>query len=83
MTHFLFLHKTYFSFWKNDLYLKFFFQIHEDVKFALGIKNINFGFTLTLITFPSPVNKITGILLGGIRTHELCNSGAVSYQLDH
>ena len=33
--------------------------------------------------FPSVNNKITGMLLGWDSTHALCNSRAVSYQLDH
>ena len=63
-----------------------------DVKFASGIKNINFGFYpytdvfLALYTqyFLESCEKISqACYSGGIRTHDPCNSRAVSYQLDY
>ena len=62
------------------------------VKFTSGIKNISFVFlpihrcVLALYTqyFPESCEKISQACdSGGIRTHDPCNSRAVSYQLDY
>ena len=57
----------------------------------MGIKNINLVFTHTpmcastvyLVLSRVLWKNIIGMLLGGIRTHDPCNSRAVSYQLDY
>ena len=64
-----------------------------NVKFASGIKNIIFGFypytpmcvssVYSVLTRALWKNKSQGYYLGGIRTHECCNSRAVSSQLEH
>ena len=66
--------------------------IIRNVKFASGIKNINFCFYIhryvlalyTFSTFPESCEKISQACYSGvIRTHDPCNSRAVSYQLDY